>query len=88
MSGGRWDEECDVACEDTWSPYSCGGDGYVLLYQIPEPGTEPEPEPWNQPTVHGMKLRGCYPLDENAGRSISKIDFPSWGRMNNEVGIG
>ena len=61
----------------------------MLLYDIPEPGTEPEPEPGPaiQPTVGGMELRGCYPLDPNNGNSLTLVDVEGWGRMDNKVGV-
>ena len=87
MIWGKQDnDKCDVACEDRSSPHSCGGNGFVLLYDIPEPNTEPEPTPSLQLTVDGSSdLLGCYPFEEND--PILDGPFRRRGKMTNEVGI-
>ena len=85
--GDKDDHKCDVGCVGP-SPYSCGGQGWIVMYDIPKGDTPlPEPGPSIKPAVGGMELRGCYPLAKNNGYSLTLADFPNWDGMDNEVGV-
>lgn len=81
-------EKCNTACENPSSNDACGGETYLALYDIPVPGTVPDPVSDLQLVVDGASdLVGCYPFSDNYG-ILTDGPFTRWEKMTNEVRTG